>query len=236
MELIQQNLLIVKKRILSACKKFGKDEKKITVIAVSKKQSIFLIKQAINFGQNFFGENYVQEGLEKIQKLNYYKNIKWHFIGKIQSNKIKFISKNFSWCQTIDNFKVAKKLNETRPINLKPLNVLIQVNINNEKNKPGVSIDTVKDLAKEITEFPKLKLRGLMAIPKTETNYEKQRLTFFKISKLMFSLKQLYLNCDTLSLGTSNEIENAIEAGSNMLRIGTSIFGTRPYLSNRGSI
>lgn len=227
MKLIQQNLLNIKKRILSACKKFGKDEKKIILVAVSKKKSINLIKEAIDCNQFIFAESYVQEGIKKVQYFSDYKKLSWHFIGQIQSNKVKFISKNFSWCQSVDKINLAEKLNLFRPENLKPLNVLIQVNITKEKNKSGVFFDKIDELADKINQLPKLKFRGLMAIPSAKENYNEKILTFTKISQLMFNLKKTYENCDVLSLGMSQDLETAISVGSNMLRIGTSIFGIR---------
>lgn len=227
MTLIYNNLLIVKKRILSACKKFSKEENKITIVAVSKMQSVNNIKKAISFGQVHFGENYIQEAIKKIDKLSNNKMIKWHFIGKIQSNKIKIISKNFSWCHSIDKFDTIKKLHNARPVSIKPLNVLIQINISKEINKSGIEEKYLNTFAEEILNHSRLRLKGIMFIPKIEKNIDKKIIIFKKIAKIMNNFKKQYSNYDTLSLGMSDDLELAISVGSNMLRIGTSIFGMR---------
>lgn len=228
MNLIKQNLLKIKKRISLACNKFKKNAKNITLIAVSKNQSINNIKKAIKNKQFFFGENYVQEAILKIKELSFAikDNIVWHFIGKLQSNKAKLVAKYFDWCHTVDSLKTANKLNKYRlEYQEYPLNILIQININNEKNKSGINnLVDLNLLIDKITKLKNLKFRGLMTIPKIQTN---PLVNFLKISKINEDLKKKYSQIDRLSMGMSQDFESAIQAGSNMLRIGTAIFGKR---------
>lgn len=234
MENIQENLIKINKRIHLICKKNGIIKNKIKLIAVSKKKSINFIKQAIRCHQYFFGENYIQEAIEKIKYFATNKKIEWHFIGKIQSNKVKVIANSFNWCHTIDSIKIAQKLNKYRSNNLDKLNVLIQININNEKNKSGILLNNINQLnqmnkvIKEINLLERLKLKGLMIIPDVnKTKYVDQLNNFLTISKILKKLKKKYKHMNTLSMGMSKDLEAAIEGGSNMLRIGESIFGKR---------
>lgn len=234
MENIKQNLIKVNQRIYAICKKTGRNINNIKIVAVSKKKSINFIKEAIKYNQYCFGENYVKESIKKIKYFANNKKLEWHFIGKIQSNKAKAISNNFKWCHTVDSIDIAKKLNNYRNDNLNKLNILIQININNEKNKSGILLNNTNELSqitkliKEIILLKKLKLRGLMIIPDiNKKKYSDQLYNFLKISKILKNLKKKYKYIDTLSMGMSNDLEAAIEAGSNMLRIGESIFGKR---------
>jgi len=197
----------------------------IQLLAVSKGQDEKKIEEAFEVGQTLFGENYVQEAIEKQKKLLHL-DIKWHFIGPIQSNKCKLIAENFSWVHSVDRIKVANKLNDA--INDKTLiNVCIQVNISNEDSKSGLKISEIDSLAKHINNLDKLILRGLMAIP-TNTNDEKILRNEYKQLKIIYeSLKKKYLSVDTLSMGMSNDYLLAVENGSNLVRIGSKIFGKR---------
>ncbi len=215
---IQQNLAEIKARLSTI------SAQPITLVAVSKMQSIDCIQQAIAAGQLTFGENYLQEALPKIKALP--DNLQWHFIGPVQSNKTKDIARHFSWVQTVDRAKIAEKLHEHRPAQLPPLNVLIQVNINDEPTKSGIAPAHVAELARVITALPHLKLRGLMAIPDAHQSEQALRHTFQSMFQLYQSLQDSY-DIDTLSLGMTHDYLLAVAAGSTMVRIGTGIFGQR---------
>ena len=198
---------------------------KVTLVAVSKQQSIDKIVQAINCGQNIFGENYLQEALEKIDLLKEYK-LEWHFIGPIQSNKCKLIAENFSWVHTIDRLKIAKRINEARE-NMPPIDICIQINISQENTKSGLSIDDLDNFASEIQTYKNLNLRGLMAIPSNLVSDEKLTLEFNLLRNKYEMMKKKYSSIDTLSMGMSNDYLLAIKNGSNLVRIGSKIFGKR---------
>ncbi|SCC22997.1 hypothetical protein GA0061081_11130 [Gilliamella bombicola] len=233
MNTVRDNLLAIKSKIQKITEKCERDPNTIELIAVSKTKPVDLIKQAIDAGQLSFGENYVQEGVEKIQ--HFKQNLPntpltWHFIGPLQSNKSKLVAEHFDWMHTIDRFKIAQRLNDQRPTSMAKLNVLIQVNISHEASKSGILPDQVADLTKQILTLPNLKLRGLMAIPEIENDFDKQLHVFTKMQELLNSLQSDYPFMDTLSMGMSNDMKAAIVAGSTMVRIGTAIFGARQYL------
>jgi pyridoxal phosphate enzyme (YggS family) len=194
----------------------------IQLLAVTKGQPIAKIEEALAAGQKCFGENYCQEALLKIQALKF-APLEWHFIGHIQSNKIKKIAENFSWVQTVTSEQMAEKLNQYRPESLGPMNICIEVNIDEEGNKSGVRPDEVVPLAEYIRGFPLLRLRGLMAIPSPKKNFYDQRQSFHKMAKLFKMLPEV----DTLSMGMSQDFEAAIAEGSTLVRLGTAIFGSR---------
>ena len=233
MNTVQDNLLNIKNEIKKIAKECGRDPNTIQLIAVSKTKPVEQITEAINAGQLAFGENYVQEGIEKIQYFE--KNMPnndliWHFIGPLQSNKSKLVAEHFDWMHTIDRFKIAQRLSDQRPNHMAKLNVLIQVNISQEASKSGVKPEEVTDLVKQIVVLPNLNLRGLMAIPEIENDYDKQLNVFTKMQQLLHSLQKDYPFMDTLSMGMSGDMPAAISAGSTMVRIGTAIFGARQYL------
>ena len=233
MNTVQDNLLNIKNEIKKIAKECGRDPNTIQLIAVSKTKPVEQIMEAINAGQLAFGENYVQEGIEKIQYFE--KNMPnndliWHFIGPLQSNKSKLVAEHFDWMHTIDRFKIAQRLSDQRPNHMAKLNVLIQVNISQEASKSGVKPKEVTDLVKQIVALPNLNLRGLMAIPEIENDYDKQLKVFTKMQQLLHSLQKDYPFMDTLSMGMSGDMPAAINAGSTMVRIGTAIFGARQYL------
>jgi pyridoxal phosphate enzyme (YggS family) len=202
-----------------------KTKKAIRLVAVSKGQSYIAIKSAYDAGQKIFGENYLQEALEK-KKLLENLEIEWHFIGPIQSNKCKLISENFSWVQTVDRIKIVDKLNQYRH-SKKPLNICIQVNISEENTKSGIGLNDVKEFAKIISNLKNLKLRGIMAIP-SKTNENQNLVSQYRLLKKLYEdLKISYSSVDTLSIGMSNDYLLAIENGANLVRIGTKIFGAR---------
>lgn len=196
------------------------------LLAVSKTRSAAEIREASACGLRHFGENYLQEALPKIAELEDLKLI-WHFIGSIQSNKTTEIAKHFDWVHTVDREKIARRLSESRPDTLPTLNLLIQINIDDEASKAGVAPSEIASLAQKIAALPRVRLRGLMAIPKPRTDFNQQLAACKKVTLLFNQLKQLYPEIDTLSLGMSTDLEAAIEAGSSLVRIGTDIFGPR---------
>ena len=219
---IKENINLVRDEIKQNS---NKTEKDIRLVAVSKGQSYIAIKSAYNAGQKIFGENYLQEALEK-KKLLENLEIEWHFIGPIQSNKCKLISENFSWVQTVDRIKIVDKLNQYRR-SKKPLNICIQVNISEENTKSGIGLNDVKEFAKIISNLKNLKLRGVMAIP-SKTNENQNLVSQYRLLKKLYEdLKISYSSVDTLSIGMSNDYLLAIENGANLVRIGTKIFGAR---------
>ena len=202
-----------------------KIEKKTSIIAVSKKKSADLVERAYLLGIKNFGENYLQEALQKIIPLNHL-DINWHFIGKIQSNKCKDIARNFQWVHTIDRFKIAKRLNDDCPLN-KIINVLIQINIDNEESKSGINESQVFDLAEKISVLPNLKLKGIMVIPKNNLEINLIEESFKKTLEISLKLRNKFSEANEISMGMSNDFELAIKNGSTMVRIGTGIFGER---------
>ncbi len=223
---LADNLLTVGASITKYAEHYQRKRKEIQLLAVSKRHSMQKIEEAFNLGQKSFGENYVQELLEKAQQLSHL-NIEWHFIGPLQSNKTKPIAETVDWVHTIDRLKVAERLNRQRPAGLPPINVCIQVNISNEASKSGVLANNVEALATEIIKLPQLKLRGLMAIPAPQADLNKQREAFSKLTLLKHDLNKKAFQLDTLSMGMSADSEAAIAEGATIIRIGTSIFGTR---------
>jgi len=192
----------------------------VTLLAVSKTQSADRIREAFDAGQKAFGENYVQEAVQKMEGLP--PSLEWHLIGPLQSNKTRIAAERFAWIQTVASEKIARRLSEQRPAHLPPLNVLIQVNVSGEASKSGLELDEVEDLARAIAALPRLKLRGLMAIP--EPGAERSR--YASVKKVFEKLKSRF-GFDTLSMGMSDDLEVALAEGSTMVRIGTAIFGPR---------
>ncbi len=199
----------------------------VTMLGVSKGQSPSDIKEAFAAGLDEFGENYLQEALPKIAALKELP-LTWHFIGPIQSNKAHDIAQHFAWVHSVSRLKIATLLNDGRPLSLPRLNICIQVNFDDENTKAGVSPDDVKALASYVLELPRLKLCGLMLIPKQEADQEQQYQSFLRLTHLQQKLNQeLGINMGTLSMGMSHDFKAAIRAGSTMVRIGTAIFGER---------
>lgn len=212
--------------IKHAEKKFGRQPDSVQLLAVSKVHPLDQIRDAYAAGQTHFGENYLQEALEKIEQLSNL-NLDWHFIGAIQSNKTRSIAENFSWAHGVGSSKIAQRLSEQRPEHLPPLNICLQVNISGEERKSGISPDDVMAIAKECIGLPGIKLRGLMTIPKYTTDMEQQRPPFKKLRQLKELLNQAGIDMDTLSMGMSGDMEAAIAEGATIVRIGTNIFGRR---------
>ena len=211
--MIAENLKNVQNRINTVDPK-----NKVTLIAVSKTKPASDLQQAIDAGQKHFGENYLQEALEKIQALKG-QDLIWHFIGPIQSNKTTKIAQNFAWVHSVDRLKIAKRLNDQRPENMEKLNVLLQVNIDNEPTKSGVLIDEIDELMPHFQNFPNISLRGFMCIPSPDHSAQ----SFAKMAQIL----NKYPNLDTLSMGMSADLELAIENGATFVRIGSDIFGKR---------
>ena len=228
---IQHNLQQVRQRIAAAAASCGRDPQEITLLAVSKTKPASAIEEAMAAGQRAFGENYVQEGVDKIRYFQQAgaSGLQWHFIGPLQSNKSRLVAEHFDWCHTVDRLKIATRLSEQRPADLPPLNVLIQINISDEQSKSGIPLAELDALAAGVAALPNLQLRGLMAIPAPESEYERQFAVAQQMAVAFAQLKTLYPSVDTLSLGMSDDMEAAIAAGSTMVRIGTAIFGARDY-------
>ncbi len=228
MTTIADRISIAQSQIAQAAQNCSRNSEEVTLLAVSKTKPIEDIIAAYEAGQRCFGENYVQEGEEKVIALSQsHPDIEWHFIGPLQSNKSRIIAEHFDWMHTLSREKIATRLNEQRPDDKLPLQVCIQVNVSNEASKSGVSSEEVNHLAQIIDKLPHLTLRGLMAIPTATEDVNLQRQEFAQLEKLYLELKQQYLSVDTLSMGMSSDLAIAIEHGSTMVRIGTGIFGSR---------
>jgi pyridoxal phosphate enzyme (YggS family) len=221
MRSIDDNLQAVRGRIAHAATAAGRDPMSVKLLAVSKTHTAALVGEALAAGQRLFGENYVQEAIEKMDELAG-KDIEWHMIGPLQSNKSRLVAARFNWVHSVENEKVARRLSEQRPAGMAPLNVLIQVNVSGEASKSGVAPEAVAGLAKAISSLPNLKLRGLMAIPEPAAGVARYRELKYLHEKLKSDFK-----FDTLSVGMSDDMETAIAEGSTMVRIGTAIFGAR---------
>ncbi|WP_144213600.1 YggS family pyridoxal phosphate-dependent enzyme [Shewanella donghaensis] len=230
MTTIADRISIAQSQIAQAAHNCSRNSDEITLLAVSKTKPISAMIEAYQAGQRCFGENYVQEGEEKVLSLKeHYSDIEWHFIGPLQSNKSRIIAEHFDWMHTLSRDKIAKRLNEQRPSDKQPLQVCIQVNISEEVSKSGALVDEVAAIAKTISALPNLNLRGLMAIPTATTDITIQQAEFAKLQRLYLLLQSDYPQMDTLSMGMSNDLSVAIEHGSTMVRIGTAIFGARDY-------
>ncbi|MEG9481351.1 YggS family pyridoxal phosphate-dependent enzyme [Mannheimia sp. HC-2023] len=224
---ISANLMQIHQKIQQISSEYQREN--VRLLAVSKTKPVEAIQEAIEAGQLAFGENYVQEAVEKIEFFANSPELEWHFIGPLQSNKTKLVATHFDWIQTVDRLKIAERLNEQRPADKAPLNVLIQINISDENSKSGIQPEEMLPLAQAILQLPNLKLRGLMAIPKPESEPEQQKIALRKMQRLFSRLQTEFDGIDTLSMGMSDDMQSAIECGSTMVRIGTAIFGERDY-------
>ena len=228
MSVIAANLQAVKNDIAAAAQQASRDPSGVTLLAVSKTVSPDRVREAFEAGQPAFGENYVQEGLDKIAALGDLRSrIAWHFIGPLQSNKTRPVAEQFDWVHAIDRLKIAERLSAQRPADLAPLQVCIQVNISNEDTKSGVLPEEVPALARAVAALPNLRLRGLMAIPAPAADLAAQRVPFAALRRLLEELRQSGLDVDTLSMGMSADMPAAVAEGATMVRIGTAIFGAR---------
>jgi pyridoxal phosphate enzyme (YggS family) len=232
MSTIAHKLQAVDATIHAACKTAGRDRASVQLLAVSKTFPADAVLEAVAAGQLAFGENYLQEALDKIAAVTAALpdgQVEWHFIGPIQSNKTRPIAAGFAWVHTVERLKIAQRLSEQRPAGMAPLNVCIQVNISGEASKSGAAPGEVPDLARQVALLPNLKLRGLMAIPEPETDVAKQRAAFARLRALADGLRADGLALDTLSMGMSADMEAAIAEGATIVRVGSAIFGSRNY-------
>ena len=226
MQNMEKNLNLVHARIIEAARACARDPDSVLLLAVSKKKPAADIREAYRLGQRDFGENYLQEALQKMQELEDL-DIHWHFIGAIQSNKTKPIAESFAWAHCVDRPKIARRLSEQRPSGMPPLNVCIQVNLDHEDSKAGVEPGEVPSLAAEIRDLPGIRLRGLMTIPAPRESEREQREPFARLAAMLSDLRQQSIDCDTLSMGMTQDLEAAIAEGATLVRVGTAIFGER---------
>lgn len=228
---IADNLQAVIGRIAKAAVASGRAPAAISLLAVSKTWPACDVQQAAAAGQTAFGENYVQEGVDKINALHSagVVGLNWHFIGPLQSNKTRLVAEYFDWVHSIDRLKIAERLSAQRPAGLPPLNVCIQVNISGEASKSGCQPAEVPALADAVAALPNLRLRGLMAIPEPQDEFERQCEPCRQLKALFDQLVAAGLALDTLSIGMSHDLEAAVSSGATMVRVGTAIFGQRDY-------
>jgi len=232
MSIISVNLQAVEQAIATAAQAANRPRSAVQLLAVSKTFPFEAVLDAMQAGQRAFGENYLQEGVDKIAAVAAAAPgvpLEWHFIGPIQSNKTRPIAENFAWVHAIDRLKIAQRLSEQRPANLSPLNVCLQVNISGEASKSGVPPADLPDLARQVAALPNLRLRGLMAIPEPESDAAKQHLPFEQVRLLYEQLQRDGMALDTLSMGMSGDLAAAIAEGATIVRIGSAIFGARNY-------
>lgn len=232
MSLISNNLQVVRADLAAAAQKVGRDPQQICLLAVSKTFPAEAVVESVKAGQRSFGENYLQEALDKIQALRTLLPeivLEWHFIGPIQSNKTRQIAENFSWVHSVDREKIAQRLSEQRPAALPPLNICLQVNISREESKSGVLPEDAVALAKKMGDLKGVRLRGLMAVPAASDDPVEQRHAFRQLRELQQQIEVQGIPIDTLSMGMSGDLAAAIAEGSTIVRIGSAIFGKRNY-------
>ncbi|MDP2805709.1 MAG: YggS family pyridoxal phosphate-dependent enzyme [Gallionellaceae bacterium] len=228
MTAILSNLQAIHQAIEQAAKAAQRESASVHLLAVSKTFPAEVVREAYAAGQRAFGESYVQEAVDKINALHDLP-LEWHFIGPIQSNKTRDIAANFSWVHGVDRLKIAQRLSEQRPADLPPLNICLQVNVSGEASKSGIAPAEAEALAREVVQLPKLKLRGLMAIPAPSDDFEQQRLPFAQLREMLQALDHEGIKLDTLSMGMSHDFVAAIKEGATIVRVGTAIFGDRDY-------
>ncbi len=228
MTTISEKLQAVRARLAAACAAAQRRADEVTLLAVSKTFGAEAVREAAGAGQRAFGENYIQEAVEKIALLAHL-DLEWHCIGPIQSNKTRLVATHFQWAHTVDRLKIAQRLSEQRPEGLPPLNVCLQVNIDGGPTKAGVAPEDALALAREIAALPRLALRGLMTIPEPAEGFEAQQAVHRRTRALYDQLREAGLPLDTLSMGMSGDLEAAVAAGSTLVRVGTAIFGGRSY-------
>ena len=227
---IPQNLQAITATIVAAAQESGRAPQAVRLLAVSKTFGPQAVLEAVEAGQRAFGENYLQEALDKIAALrDQPAPLEWHFIGPIQSNKTRPIAEHFDWVHTVEREKVAQRLSEQRPAGMAPLQICLQVNISGEASKSGVAPDEVAALAHKVAALPNLTLRGLMAIPEPAVEFDQQRAAFARLRLLYEQLRADGLALDTLSMGMSADLRAAIFEGATIVRVGSAIFGSRTY-------
>lgn len=229
---ISENLQLVQHRIATSAQVAGRDPSSVTLLAVSKTFDAQAVLTAAQAGQRAFGENYVQEAIDKIsatRELNPDLQLEWHFIGPIQSNKTRQIAEHFDWVHSVDRLKIAQRLSEQRPADMPPLQICLQVNVSGESTKSGLEPDALLELARVVTQLPNIRLRGLMAIPEPTEDVQQQRAAFAALRLMQNDLQAAGIQTDTLSMGMSSDMDAAIAEGATIVRIGTAIFGGRDY-------
>ena len=226
MTTIAENIRQLSDQLLRIERQYERSAGSVTLLAVSKRHPIESIIEAYEAGIHDFGENYLQEALDKIQHLSPMR-MNWHFIGPIQSNKTKAIAENFQWVHSIDRLKIAQRLSDQREPSSPKLNICVQIKLSDETSKSGIELSEAEALCDSVEALPNLQLRGLMAIPAALADLESQRLAFRALAQEYSRLKPRYVQFDTLSMGMSNDFEAAIAEGSTLIRIGTAIFGAR---------
>jgi PLP dependent protein len=225
---IELKLQQLRQRIGDACTLAERPVQSVTLLAVSKTQSADAVRRAHAAGQRFFGENYVQEALAKIETLaDLRASLEWHLIGPLQSNKTREVAAAFDWVHTVDRLKIAQRLSEQRPAHLPPLQVCVQINVSGEASKAGVEPAEASALALAVSLLPRLHLRGLMSIPEPADGLEAQRAPHRRLRELFEALRSRGLALDTLSMGMSADLEAAVAEGSTMVRVGSALFGAR---------
>lgn len=231
MSLIPQNLQAIAATIVAAAQESGRPAASVQLLAVSKTFGADAVLEAVAAGQRAFGENYLQEGVDKIRAVQEAgaPALEWHFIGPIQSNKTRPIAEHFDWVHTVEREKIAQRLSEQRPAGLAPLQICLQVNISGEASKSGVTPQELSALAHKVAALPNLTLRGLMAIPEPVEDYAQQRAAFAALRALYEQLRAEGLALDTLSMGMSADLRAAIVEGATIVRVGSAIFGSRNY-------
>ena len=225
---ITQRYQMILEKIKQAEIKYQREPGSVKLIAVSKTKPANMVREMATLEQRAFGENYLQEAIQKQIELNDLE-LEWHFIGHIQSNKTKDITENFDWAHGVDRLKIARRLSDQRPSHLPALNICLQVNLEAEQTKSGANSKDVVELAKEISNLSNIKLRGLMAIPSPNNPFEQQRELFKQLRGLLDDLNNQGLEVDTLSMGMTDDMEAAIAEGATHIRIGTALFGARNY-------
>ena len=228
MSAIADNLQAVQARISNAAAAVGRSPESVRLLAVSKTWPLACVLDAAEAGQRAFGENYVQEGIDKIAAVSG-RNLEWHFIGPLQSNKTKPVAEHFDWVHSIDRLTIAERLSAQRPAYLAPLQVCVQINVSGEASKSGCAPDEALALCRAVAALPGLQLRGLMAIPEPTDDLQAQRIPFRKLRELREQICAAGLPLDTLSMGMSHDLEAAVAEGATIVRIGTAIFGERNY-------
>ncbi len=223
---VTENLREIRDLLAKAAVDAGRDRDSVRLLAVSKKQPLSSVLDAAAAGQRDFGENQVQEGLDKIAAAAI-DEVLWHFIGHLQTNKTRAVAEHFDWVHSVDRLKTAERLSRQRPSNLGDLNVCLQVNVDSEESKSGVAPDEVRDLAARVVDLPRLKLRGLMCLPAVRHHFEAQREPFSRLRELAAELAADGIETDTLSMGMSDDYRAAIFEGATIVRIGTAVFGPR---------
>jgi pyridoxal phosphate enzyme (YggS family) len=223
---IQERIANLQQRIDAAIQQYARPAGSVQLLAVSKTRPAEEIREAYSAGQRSFGENYLQDAVEKIEQLRDI-DIEWHFIGRVQSNKTKLIAEHFHWVHSVDTLKQARRLSEQRPAALPPLNICLQINIDAEDSKGGTTQQKSTELVQEIAQLPRLHLRGLMTLPAPATELEEQRRPFRMLRELRDQIATPELPLETLSMGMSADLEAAIAEGATMVRVGTAIFGPR---------